>query len=385
MRRGGSWQRPFPSTPQPSPTRLERRGSRQPSPSTPRHGSLEGGRSDPTKWTTRPGSMEVRPVYGGATGLGSFATAEEAAQCVARSPEGQAAAEQAVASSSHAIQAASADTAADSAAADIVKRARRLERESRKERRQEPPSTPRSNPGVTQWSTEEDKTLADAVKVQSFPDGVNWVGVAAWLEGRTPDACLQRWRYSVDPTIRRGKWTPEEDKLLRQGVAQHGAKEWARWVTGHMNGRTAPQCRERWVNSLDPNKRAVVEAPWTAEEDTALVKAVELLGTKTWSAVQRHAPQLQHRTDQHCKVRWVRHLEPTAAAGKIGKTGNVKWTDEEDKALSNAVAAHPNAVFGAVDWKAVHKALRPILPRRTIHHSPENLRTRWRNIINSRI
>ena len=67
--------------------------------------------------------MEVRPVYGGATGLGSFATAEEAAQCVARSPEGQAAAEQAVASSSHAIQAASADTAApDSAAADIVKR-----------------------------------------------------------------------------------------------------------------------------------------------------------------------------------------------------------------------------------------------------------------------
>ena len=173
--------------------------------------------------------------------------------------------------------------------------------------------------------------------------------------------------------------------MLRQGVAQHGAKEWARWVTGHMNGRTAPQCRERWVNSLDPNKRAVIEAPWTAEEDTALVKAVELLGTKTWSAVQRHAPQLQHRTDQHCKVRWVRHLEPTAAAGKIGKTGNVKWTDEEDKALSNAVAAHPNAVFGAVDWKAVHKALRPILPRRTINHSPENLRTRWRNIINSRI
>ena len=34
----------------------------------------------------------------------SFATAEEAAQCVARSPEGQAAAERAAASSSHAVQ-----------------------------------------------------------------------------------------------------------------------------------------------------------------------------------------------------------------------------------------------------------------------------------------
>ena len=96
----------------------------------------------------------------------------------------------------------------------------------------------------------------------------------------TGDACLQRWRYSVDPTIRRGKWTVEEDGMLRQGVAQHGAKEWARWVPGHMNGRTAPQCRERWVNSLDPNKRAVIEAPWTAEEDAALVEAVELLGTE---------------------------------------------------------------------------------------------------------
>ena len=51
-------------------------------------------------------------------------------------------------------------------------------------------------------------------------------------------------------------------------------------MPGHMNGRTAPQCRERWVNSLYPNKRAVIEAPWTAEEDAALVEAVELLGTE---------------------------------------------------------------------------------------------------------
>ena len=102
----------------------------------------------------------------------------------------------------------------------------------------------------------------------------------AYAQPTHPDACLQRWRYSVDPTIRRGKWTVEEDGMLRQGVAQHGAKEWARWVPGHMNGRTAPQCRERWVNSLDPNKRAVIEAPWTAEEDAALVEAVELLGTE---------------------------------------------------------------------------------------------------------
>ena len=284
--------------------------------------------------------------------------------------------------SSHAVQAISADTAADTGAAATAKRARSTGNEGARDKRK------KKNPGVTQWSAEEDKTLADAVKAQSFADGVHWVGVAAWLEGRTSDACLQRWRYSVDPTIRRGKWTPEEDEMLRQGVARHGAKGWARWVPGHMNGRTGPQCRERWVNSLDPNGRGVIEAPWSAEEDAALVEAVELLGTKMWSAVQRDAPQLQRWTDQQCKVRWVRHLEPAAASKKeIGQ--GMPWTDEEDKALSMAVAAqhrdrshgvYINTETGVVDWKELHMALRPVLPRRTMHPSPGNLRTRWRTI-----
>ena len=35
--------------------------------------------------------------------------------------------------------------------------------------------------------------------------------VAQWVEGRSAQACLQRWRYSVDTSIKRGKWTPEEE------------------------------------------------------------------------------------------------------------------------------------------------------------------------------
>ena len=81
--------------------------------------SHQTSRTKPYRAQLKRGRKDVR--------LGSFATAEEAAQCVARPPEGQAAAEQAAASSSHAVQAASADTAADSAAADIVKRARRFD------------------------------------------------------------------------------------------------------------------------------------------------------------------------------------------------------------------------------------------------------------------
>ena len=121
----------------------------------------------------------------------SFATAEEAAQCVARSPEGQAAAERAAASSSHAVQAASADTAADSAAADIVKRARRLEGLGCGDVRGGADifSSP-VDALCTPSGAEEDKTLADAVRVQSFPDWV-WVWVKwVWVPARRVSAAL---------------------------------------------------------------------------------------------------------------------------------------------------------------------------------------------------
>ena len=54
-------------------------------------------------------------------------------------------------------------------------------------------------------------------------------------------------------------------------------------------GRTAQQCRERWHNRLAPSIKHLKNAPWTADEDAKLKKAVELLGAGHWSAVQRHA------------------------------------------------------------------------------------------------
>merc|ERR1719272_2339200 len=236
---------------------------------------------------------------------------------------------------------------------------------------------PRPNHGVTQWSPEEDARLKEAVRTEGE---ANWIRVAVWLEGRGSDACLQRWRYSANPSIRKGKWTAEEDELLRQGVAQHGAKGWATWVPGHMNGRTAPQSRERWVNSLDPSKKKATLDSWTAEEDEALIEAVELHGLGKWAAVQRQA-KLVGRTDQHCKVRWVRHLEPTVADRKRGSGNiNMPWTVDEDRSLAAAVAEHVDD--GVIDWKGAHTALRTVahMQRRTINANSDNLRTRWRKL-----
>ena len=37
--------------------------------------------------------------------------------------------------------------------------------------------------------------------------------MANCLDGRTGQQCLHRWQKTLNPTIRRGRWTKEEDKV----------------------------------------------------------------------------------------------------------------------------------------------------------------------------
>ena len=65
---------------------------------------------------------------------------------------------------------------------------------------------------------------------------------------RTPAQCATRYRASLNPAIKRGAWTPEEDALLKQAVALHGTS-WTK-VKELVKGRTGPQCRERYCRSV---------------------------------------------------------------------------------------------------------------------------------------
>ena len=45
--------------------------------------------------------------------------------------------------------------------------------------------------------------------------GNRWALVAAELPGKTGQQCAQRWRHKVNPSIRKDKWTEDEDVLVR--------------------------------------------------------------------------------------------------------------------------------------------------------------------------
>ena len=74
--------------------------------------------------------------------------------------------------------------------------------------------------------------------------GKNWKKIAEVLPGRTDVQCLHRWQKVLNPSLIKGPWTEEEDRLVVQLVHQHGPQKWTQ-IAEHLPGRIGKQCRER--------------------------------------------------------------------------------------------------------------------------------------------
>ncbi|CAI9113501.1 OLC1v1014113C1 [Oldenlandia corymbosa var. corymbosa] len=145
-----------------------------------------------------------------------------------------------------------------------------------------------------EWTEEEDNQLRAAV--EAFGEG-NWQFIASAIEGRTGTQCSNRWMKTLHPARQRvGRWTKDEDKRLKVAVMLFGPRNWKK-IGEFVPGRTQVQCRERWVNSLDPSLNLNT---WTEVEDLKLQEAIEQHGF-CWSKVAACVPP---RTDNQCRRRW---------------------------------------------------------------------------------
>ena len=112
---------------------------------------------------------------------------------------------------------------------------------------------------------------------------ISWALVAKELGNRhTPAQTMNRWTLKLNPRVNKGMWTPEEDQRIIDLVAQHGAQKWS-VIAGQMKGRIGKQCRERWVNHLNPN---VNKDPWTEEEDRMILRLQSTKGNK-WAEMAK--------------------------------------------------------------------------------------------------
>ncbi|EMD41117.1 hypothetical protein CERSUDRAFT_91875 [Gelatoporia subvermispora B] len=155
------------------------------------------------------------------------------------------------------------------------------------------------------WTPEYDRKLLQAVKIYGSD---NWSLVARMVsEDATPQQCQNRYLRSLDPGIRRGGWTEDEDEKLRQAVAVFG-HSWSE-VSTFVAGRTNEQCRDRYQEYLSPYSS---RARWTDEMEQLLLDAVEKIGYGKWREISE---MVGHgRTDTMCRTRYSLLMKRREAA-----------------------------------------------------------------------
>lgn len=95
----------------------------------------------------------------------------------------------------------------------------------------------------------------------------------------TAAQCQIRWSKTLDPALRRGNWTEEEEERLRKAVAGYGSS-WIQ-VASAISGRTNDQCREKWHEQVNSSTE---KSAWTEAEDKTLLENVKLIGNR-WKSI----------------------------------------------------------------------------------------------------
>ena len=128
----------------------------------------------------------------------------------------------------------------------------------------------------TKWTISETEKLCILVKVFKS----DWIKIAAEMKTKSSSQCIQKYRNDFLVKVK-GSWTQEEDEKLKRWVKLNGEKRW-RKCAELILGRCGKQCRERWINVLNPRLK---KGDWTFKEQEQLFQLTKILFSK-WTLIR---------------------------------------------------------------------------------------------------
>ena len=138
-----------------------------------------------------------------------------------------------------------------------------------------------------------------------------------------------RAEMTVQDDLNRGPWTKEEDETLRTLVNdQQLISATVKWsvVATCLRNRNSKQCRERWLNHLNPRVR---KGEWTAAEEEIFLESHRRLGN-AWSEIAKLLPG---RSDNSIKNHWNSALRRMGSASAFWRATPVEGEAQQIKDL----------------------------------------------------
>ncbi|KAJ0263804.1 Transcription factor MYB65 [Hirschfeldia incana] len=138
------------------------------------------------------------------------------------------------------------------------------------------------------------------------------------------NSCRSRGKGSF---LKKGPWTSAEDGILINYVRTHGEGNWSS-VQKHTGlARCGKSCRLRWANHLRPNLKKGAFSP---DEERLIVRMHAEMGNK-WSHIAEHLPG---RTDNEIKNYWNTRIKRRRRAGlplyppELHVEEDLQWSEE---------------------------------------------------------